>query len=120
VRRLALRAFGATLLLSILAVGCGSTPSESSAPAGASAVMITRGFTFDPPQLSVDRGAAVTWTNTDMIVHTVTSGAPDSPTGRFDQRIDAGGTFTFTFADAGTYEFFCNIHRSMRGTVLVR
>ncbi|MGH2492356.1 MAG: plastocyanin/azurin family copper-binding protein [Candidatus Limnocylindria bacterium] len=118
--RLAIRALGATLLLSILAVGCGSTASESSTPAGGSAVSITRAFTFDPPQLSVDRGAAVTWTNTDIIQHTVTSGAAGSPTGKFDQRVDPGGTFTFTFADAGTYEFFCNIHRGMRGEVVVK
>ena len=117
---LAIRASGLALLVSILAVGCGSTQSDSSAPAGASGITITRAFTFDPTQLSVDRGTAVTWTNTDMITHTVTSGAPGSPTGKFDKQVEAGGTFTFTFADAGTYEFFCNIHRSMNGTVVVK
>jgi plastocyanin len=42
--------------------------------------------------------------------------------GKFDQRVEPGKTFTFTFTftDAGTYEFFCNIHTSMRGTVTVR
>jgi plastocyanin len=117
---LAIRVSGAVLLLAILAAGCGSTPSGPSAPAGASGITITRGFSFDPLQLSVDRGAAVTWTNTDMIAHTVTAGEPGSPNGKFDQRVEPGGTFTFTFADAGTYEFFCNIHRGMRGTVVVK
>jgi plastocyanin len=118
--RVGIRLFGTALLLTILAVGCGSTPSGPSAPAGASAITITRAFTFDPTRLSVDHGTAVTWTNTDMIAHTVTAGEPGSPTGKFDQRIDPGGIFTFTFADDGTFEFFCNIHRSMRGTILVR
>jgi len=33
--------------------------------------------------------------------------------------VEAGKTFKFTFTDTGTYELFCNIHNSMRGTVTV-
>jgi plastocyanin len=62
----------------------------------------------------------VTWTNTDSTAHTVTSGAPGARTTKFDQRVEAGETFSFTFPDAGPYEFFCSIHNSMRGTVIVR
>ncbi|HKY52032.1 MAG TPA: plastocyanin/azurin family copper-binding protein [Candidatus Limnocylindria bacterium] len=81
---------------------------------------ITRAFTFDPRELSVDRGATVTWTNTDMIEHTVTSGEPGAPTGKFDKTVEPNGTFSFTFADAGTYDFFCNFHRSMVGQISVK
>jgi plastocyanin len=120
--RPAIRACGATLLLAVLVVGCGSTESGSGGTTGggASGVTITRAFTFDPTLLSVDRGATVTWTNTDIIQHTVTSGEPGAPTGRFDKTVEPTATFSFTFADAGTYDFFCNFHRSMVGQIVVR
>jgi plastocyanin len=110
------------LLLAVLVVGCGSTESGSGGTTGggASGVTITRAFTFDPTLLSVDRGATVTWTNTDIIQHTVTSGEPGAPTGRFDKTVEPTATFSFTFADAGTYDFFCNFHRSMVGQIVVR
>ncbi len=121
--RLAIRLLGPALLFSVLAVGCASTPAASPAPAtgavSTGAVSI-KGFAFNPVQLSVTKGATVTWTNDDSATHTVTSGVPGTPSGKFDQRLDTGKTFTFTFADAGTYEFFCNIHTSMRATVLVK
>lgn len=118
--RVAVRALGLIFILSVLAVGCGSDGSDGPAPAGATGVTITRAFTFDPRELSVDRGSAVTWTNTDMIAHTVTSGEPGSPTGMFDQTVDPSKTFTFTFADAGTFDFFCNFHGSMVGQITVK
>lgn len=120
--RLAVRVFGATLLFVILAVGCGTESGSGGSGGGGDggAVTMTRAFTFDPTLLSVDRGATVTWTNTDMIQHTVTSGEPGTPTGKFDKTVDAGGTFSFTFADAGTFDFFCNFHRSMVGQIQVR
>lgn len=115
------RVSGITLLLTVLAVGCASTPAASPATAGAggSAVSI-KGFAFNPAELSVSKGTTVTWTNDDGTTHTVTSGVPGTPSGKFDQRLESGKTFTFTFADAGTVTFFCNIHQSMRGTVLVK
>ncbi len=79
-----------------------------------------KGFAFNPNQHSVAKGATITWTNDDGTTHTVTSGVPGTPSGKFDQRLEPGKTFTFTFTDTGAYEFFCNIHNSMRGTVTVK
>jgi len=119
--RILARISGVTLLLTVLAVGCASTPAASPAPGGAASGAISiKGFAFNPAQLSVSKGTTVTWTNDDSATHTVTSGAPGTPSGKFDQRVESGKTFTFTFADAGTVTFFCNIHQSMRGTVLVK
>jgi len=50
----------------------------------------------------------------------VTSGVPGTPSGKFDQRVEPGKTFSVTFSESGTYEFFCNIHNSMRGTITVK
>jgi plastocyanin len=121
--RRAIRILGPALLLSVVAVGCASTPAASPAPApaaaSASAISI-KGFAFNPAQLSVTKGATVTWTNDDGTTHTVTGGVPGTPSGKFDQRVEAGKTFAFTLTDAGTYEFFCSIHNSMRGTITVK
>jgi plastocyanin len=119
--RLAIRLLGPALLLSVLAVGCASTPTGAPATGAVSTGAISiKGFAFSPAQLSVNKGATVTWTNEDGTTHTVTSGVPGSLSGKFDQRVEANGKFTFTFADAGTFEFFCSIHNTMRGTVLVK
>ncbi len=119
--RLAIRLLGPALLLSVLAVGCASSPSNAPATGAVNSGAVSiKGFAFNPAQLSVTKGATVTWTNDDDSAHTVTSGVPGTPSGRFDQRLDAGKTFTFTFADAGTYDFFCNIHTSMKAAVLVK
>ena len=118
--RLAIRLLGPALLLSVLAVGCASQPTASPARAAAATQISIKGFAFNPNQPSVTKGATITWTNDDGTAHTVTSGVPGTPSGKFDQRVEAGTTFSFTFTETGTYEFFCNIHNSMRGTVTVK
>jgi len=114
------RLLGVAMLLGVLAVGCASTPATTASPAVAGAQISIKGFAFNPNQPSVAKGATITWTNDDGTTHTVTSGVPGTPAGKFDQRVEPGKTFAFTFTDAGTYEFFCSIHNSMRGTVTVK
>jgi len=68
--------------------------------------------------LVVAVGTPVTWTNTDAIAHTSTS-----DTGVWDSGIlSPGQSFTFTFAQAGTYPYHCAIHgaASMSGTIVVQ
>jgi len=86
----------------------------SGGQAGAGAVRIA-GFAFAPDSRSVKVGDSVTWTNQDGATHTVT--ADD---GAFDSGNLAGGkAFSFTFDEAGTYAYHCNIHKSMTGRVTV-
>jgi len=86
---------------------------------GASAAI--RVFQFQPGTLEVRAGTRVTWTNQDDITHTVTSGAPGSPDGRFDVRLAGkAASGSVTFGDPGVYSYFCARHPSMRGEVLVR
>ena len=117
--RLAIRLLGPALLLSVIAVGCASQ-SANPTPGGAATQISIKGFAFNPNQPSVTKGATITWTNDDGTTHTVTSGVPGTPSGKFNQSVDAGKAFSFTFTETGTYEFFCNIHQSMRGTVTVK
>ena len=68
--------------------------------------------------LSVPAGTKITWTNKDTAPHTVTS-----DTGAFDSGVATslgnGGTFSFTFATAGSFAYHCEIHPSMKATVTV-
>lgn len=79
------------------------------------------GQSFTPPTLEVQAGTVVTWTNKSDLVHTVTSGTPDNPDGMFDSGdIEPGETYTYTFNNPGTYDYFCIPHQpSMTGRVIV-
>ena len=73
-------------------------------------------FTFKDPVVTVRPGTTVTWTNGDDIPHTVV--AKD---GSFKSRVlDSGDHFSFTFAKAGQFGYFCPIHPHMTGTILVK
>jgi len=72
---------------------------------------------FDPNPVTIAMGGTVTWENVDNAAHTVTSGSPaDGPDGVFDSSLimaPMGGvakTFSHTFDDAGTYDYFCMVH----------
>jgi plastocyanin len=86
-------------------------------PAGATANTVTiQNFAFNPVTITISRGQTVTWTNMDNVPHTVTS-----TTGVFDSgSISSGQTFSYTFNNAGTFEYSCTIHPSIpHGTVIV-
>ncbi|TMB72621.1 MAG: hypothetical protein E6J52_12290 [Chloroflexi bacterium] len=60
------------------------------------------------------------FTNNDSATHTVTSGANRTKDGKFDREISGSTEDSITFDTAGTFEYFCNIHSSMKGTVVVK
>ena len=73
-------------------------------------------FDFTPGELLVATGTTVEWQNrAEGTPHTATAddGTWDSGS------IAAGGSFSFTFIEPGTYEYICTIHPSMTGTVIV-
>ena len=131
--RLAVRVLGLCLIAAVAILGCAGAPPAPKAVA-------IKGFAFNPTPLEVAKGTTVTWTNEDNVPHTVTTGvAPPtfpplpsgaSPTpfpslssgdGRVNSgRIEASRTFSFTFNDAGTYNYFCAVHPAMRATITVR
>ena len=76
---------------------------------------------YVPYKVAIAVGGEVIWNNTDSAAHTVTSGNPtDGPDGEFDSSLFMSGTtFSVTFDDAGTYDYFCMVHPWMKGTVQV-
>jgi plastocyanin len=77
-------------------------------------------FQFQPALVEVPAGSRVTWTNADDIEHTVTSGTPDRPRGRFEARLPGrGATAELAFTEPGVHDYFCERHPAMRGQVRV-
>lgn len=71
-----------------------------------------------PDVLEVAAGTEVTFENTDPYAHTVTSAEGSAAT--FDSgELGQDETFEHTFDEAGTYEYFCEIHPTMRAEVVV-
>lgn len=117
-----------------LAVGCaaeGPPAAEGAEPTTVEVVNIS----YSPETLEIDSGTEVVWTNEDEGVHhTVTSGLPaedgvpgvskgkpPKSDGVFDGDLaDTSARFRFTFDEPGTYAYFCRVHPSMTGEVVVR
>jgi predicted secreted protein with PEFG-CTERM motif len=121
-----------TLVVGIMAFAPSAFADQSvtitkGASSGASAPCVTTNDCFTPNPVNVAPGETVTWTNTDSASHTVTSGKADNSTGNivaavFDSSLLAPGkTFshTFTAADVGTINYFCQVHPWMVGQVIV-
>jgi plastocyanin len=92
----------------------GTTAGGGAPAAGGDAVDI-KGFAFNPGDVSVAVGTKVTWTNDDSAKHRVKAND-----GSFDSKDMAqGDTYEFTFDKAGTFDYICAIHPSMKGTITV-
>ena len=85
----------------------------SGAP-GANEVFI-QGMAFYPSTITVAAGTTITWTNKDAAAHTVTSTTNVFNSGS----LGTNKTFSFTFATAGTYPYYCTFHPTMTASVTV-
>lgn len=115
-----------------LATACGSSGS-SGAGAGASldkaTTVSTSLLSFTPATLTVKVGTTVTWTDTDAIAHTVTTGTfvlgsdglrtSEHPDGLINMPLSRGNNITFTFTKPGKYVYYCSIHKGMSGEIVV-
>ncbi|MCC6790150.1 MAG: cupredoxin family copper-binding protein [Thermomicrobiales bacterium] len=72
-------------------------------------------FAFNPGTIEIAAGTTVTWTNTDSVPHTVSQTGGGFESGKLDQ----GQRFSFTFDEPGPYEYFCQYHPNMTGTIIV-
>lgn len=72
-------------------------------------------FAFDPAEITIASGSAITWTNNEAVTHNVfTSDAllasPD---------LTEGDIYTVTLSDPAVIDYYCDIHQYMRGTITV-
>jgi amicyanin len=112
-----LRVFPIALMASAATAGAIAMTSTSMAVAAASSASVKiANFTFQTPVVTVKPGTIVTWTNDDDIPHTVTAN-----NGAFKSKVlDSGERFSFTFAKAGEYAYFCSLHPRMTGKIIVK
>jgi plastocyanin/mono/diheme cytochrome c family protein len=77
---------------------------------------------FSPPDIIVSVGTTVTWTNVSNQIHTVYTRPGTNPPQPFQSSLLAAGTgtYSFTFAQAGDYPYYCSIHPAMLGWVEVK
>ncbi|HIH46163.1 MAG TPA: PEFG-CTERM sorting domain-containing protein [Candidatus Nitrosotenuis sp.] len=77
---------------------------------------------YVPSTITIDTGSEVNWSNEDTASHTVTSGDPQNgPDGNFNSDLFlAGKTFSHKFEEAGTFQYFCQVHPWMQGAVIVQ
>jgi len=106
-------AFALVLALAATAIGSLGIVATSMASSEVAVSIVARAY--QPPQLTIEAGQTVTWTNHGFTPHTVTALA-----GQFDSGpLSVGETFKVSFTTPGTFPYMCTIHPSMRGTVTV-
>lgn len=143
-RRDVLKATGGALVAGL--AGCAGAPEETPTPestptatesptaspagngGGGNSVTVGPGgeLTFDPSSLTISAGTEVTWTWDSSGHNIVVASQPDEASwqgtpGSEDELYDEGYTYSHSFDPTGTYEYYCQPHRSagMTGTITV-
>jgi plastocyanin len=93
-----------------------TAPAAAATPTSAMSVDI-HDLTFDPAAIEIPAGSTVTWTNSDSVPHTAT--AQDRAVLQ-SGTIHPGERYSQTFATPGTYDYFCEFHANMKGTIVVQ
>jgi len=70
---------------------------------------------YSPSDPVAQLGTTVTWTNDDTMIHTVTD--KEAQFDSFD--IAAGESFSVTFTEVGTFNYYCKYHPMMEGSITV-
>jgi plastocyanin len=105
-----------TVLRVSLAVALAAAGAIPALAEGAEAKVTIDNFTFAPAEITVSVGSTVTWENRDDIPHTVVE---KNKLFR-SKALDTGDSYSFTFASAGTYDYFCGLHPHMVGKIIVK
>jgi plastocyanin len=103
--------------------GAGAQAADSSTTgaateAAANASMVDfKNLAYTPDSVEIPVGATVTWTNNDTVPHTVTAKDRDVLQ---SGTLKPGDTYSKTFDQPGTYDYFCEFHANMKGTIVVQ
>ncbi len=90
-------------------------PPAEATPADAPVEVAIVKSSYDPNPIEIAAGTTITWTNEDLLPHTVTDVDFTFDSGYMAQ----GDVWSRTFETPGTYPYFCLYHPRMRGTVIV-
>jgi plastocyanin len=89
--------------------------SDNSMTTGESVTVRIDGMRFDPPNITVKPGTTVTWVHDSQMPHTISGNADGLSSGTLYN----GQQFSHTFSAPGSYNYFCGLHPSMTGNVVV-
>jgi plastocyanin len=93
-----------------------ATGDDTEAVADATMVDI-KDLAYMPDSVEIPVGATVTWTNSDTVPHTATAKDREAlQSGTLNQ----GDSYSQTFDQPGTFDYFCEFHANMKGTIIVR
>jgi len=88
---------------------------SGSEPAGENITVRINGMRFEPSNITVKPGATVTWIHGSSMPHTVTGNADGLRSGT----LGSGQQYSHTFDATGRYDYACDFHPSMKGSVIV-
>jgi plastocyanin len=120
-----------SLLLTTVACGGSSSKGSSAAPAAnTDASVNTALLAFDPKEVRISSGQTVAWVGGDNITHVLVEGTyevgadglrtKETDDKAFSLKLSKKGQqVTHTYDKAGTFTYFCSIHKGMNGTVTV-
>lgn len=109
---------GSLMLVSFLSCSKSNGSNSTTPPGGGGGNTTTisvYGMAF-PASTTVKVGTVVKWMNNDGYTHTVTS---DDGTSFNSGNLSAGSTFSYTASTIGSFNYHCNIHANMHGTLVV-
>jgi len=86
---------------------------ELTPPSVGTANVIIKNFAFAPDALKIKSGTTVIWTNQDSVNHIIKFDSFES------DALSNGGSYEHKFDAAGTYDYYCSIHPSMKGQIIV-
>ena len=104
----------------LTAMAGSAAQSETTGDSAATADAVTvdmKDLAYNPASVELPVGATVTWTNSDTVPHTAT--AQDRALLQ-SGTIDPGASFSQTFDQPGTIDYFCEFHANMKGTIVVQ
>lgn len=101
----------------VLAVGlslasCGGGDDSEAAPIEPGTVVL-RPSSFQPETLTIEAGETVTWKWREKVSHNILG------EGGIDKKVADNGKYTRTFEKKGTFDYRCEIHPGMDGSIVV-
>jgi plastocyanin len=96
----------------------GSNGSNSPTPVPSGHTVLIQNFSFKPAVLTIRKGDTVTFINKDSVIHTATMIAAGFNSGN----LQSNQSFTLhtSAMEPSSYEYHCNFHPSMKGTLVIK
>jgi plastocyanin len=114
----------------LLSAACGSSSAPAAAGTTGDMTVSTALLAFDPSAVRIKKTQTVTWVGGDNITHVLVEGtykvgADKLRTEQTDDKAfnltltKTGQKVSHTYDKAGTFTYYCTIHKGMNGTVVV-